>query len=312
MQLRRHDAMYTGGMHASASKPLMILLALTLASCKNGGGGGGSVTQDEAPAAYAAQLCQLLEACGCSSPYPSTDQCIDAISIETETSFAEAEAAGLVYDPECMANYLTALDELGCATISELLEQADPETDPVASCKVLSGTATEGEACTSFYETVYGDSCAQGLFCAGDTCTNAFDPTVKQLGETCAPQSEICEDGTFCANSPETPDVYVCEDLPGEGESCMEHFLCEDGFGCDTSDYTCKGPVGPGEACDGFSTICQDGFFCESTGQTCVPLLAEGSACTSSLQCADGLQCEALTEGGPEVCTPEGPLVCEI
>jgi hypothetical protein len=298
-------------MHASASKSLMLLLALTLASCKNGGGGGGSITQDDAPAAYAALLCQLIETCDCSSPFQSTEACVDATSMETEASFAEAEAAGLVYDPECMANYLSAFDEIGCATISELLD-LDVGPSSTMFCKVLSGTATEGEACTSFYETVYGDSCMQGLICTGETCSNMLEPTVKQLGETCDPQSEICEEGATCSNSAETPDVYVCEDLPGEGESCMESFQCEEGFGCDLSDYLCKGPVGPGEACDGFAIICQDGFFCDSTGQTCVPVLAEGSACTSSLQCAEGLQCDAPSEGEPEVCTPEQPLICSL
>jgi hypothetical protein len=162
----------------------------------------------------------------------------------------------------------------------------------------------------SYTETVYADSCVQGLICSGNTCQDVFNSMPKQLGETCDPQSEFCEDGTYCATSPDMPDVHVCEDLPGEGESCMDTFFCDDGLGCDSTDFICKGPVGPGEACDGFSIICQDGFYCDDTGQTCVPVLAEGGACTGSQQCAEGLQCEAPPEGGPEVCTPEGPLVC--
>jgi hypothetical protein len=305
--------MYTSCMHASASKSWMLLLALTLASCKNGGGGGGSVTQDDAPAAFAALLCQLMETCDCSSStFQSHEECVDAITMESEAGFAEAEAAGLVYDPECMAEYLSALEDIGCATVSELVAESDPETSSVASCKVLSGTATEGEACTSYYQTVYGDSCAQGLFCTGDTCSNVLNPIVKQIGETCDQPGEVCEDGAICTNSPDAPDVNVCTDLPGEGESCMELFFCEDGFGCDPSDFLCKPPVGPGEACDGFSTICPDGYFCDDTGQTCVPLLAEGEACTSTLQCAEGFWCEAPMVGEPGVCTPEAPLVCQI
>jgi hypothetical protein len=288
----------------------MLLFAITLAGCKNDGGGGGSVTEDDAPAAYAALFCGLLETCDCSTTYPSTEECIDALSLETEASFAEAEAAGLIYDPECMASYLSALADIGCMTISDVLANPDYGTGSVASCKVLSGTATEGEACVSFYETVYGDSCVQGLFCTGDTCSNVSNPDVKQLGETCDPQSEICVEGTICASSPDMPDVYVCDDLPGEGESCMEHFLCDDGFGCDPNDFLCKGPVGPGEACDGFSIICQDNYFCDPMGQTCVPVLGEGEACMGTQQCAEGLQCDTPPEGGADICMPEGPLVC--
>jgi hypothetical protein len=297
-------------MHVSASKSLMLLLAFTLVGCKRDDGGGGSITEDDAPAAYAALFCQLLESCDCSTPYASTDECIDVRQMATESSFAEAEAAGLIYEPECMAYYLSAYADIGCMTVTELL--ADPEYGAGAgsSCKVWSGTATAGEACISFYETVYADSCAQGLFCTGDVCTNLTNPDRKQLGETCDPQSEVCEEGTICSNSPDTPDVFVCEDLPGEGESCMESFICEEGFGCDTTDFICKGPVGPGEACDGFGIICQDGFYCDDVGQTCVPLLGEGDACTGNQECAEGLQCDPPPEGGAEVCTPEGPLVC--
>ncbi len=288
-------------MHAPA-KTFTLLFVLTLA-CKTDDGGYGPVARDDAPNAYADLYCDLLQACDCNFPI-TPEECVDGAKQEFGMAFAEAETAGLVYDAECMGEYLSLFEAIGCKTTTELIDDPNFLGFTLGSCKVFSGSAAEGEPCINYYE-VFGDSCVQGLYCAGDVCTKLSEsPPTKQVGETCDPQAEICEAGSICTSSVDAPTTYSCVDLPGEGESCMDTYLCDDGFSCDTVDFLCKGPVGEGEACDGFSITCQAGLYCDEAGQTCVPTLAEGQPCSGDEQCGEGNECDA------DVCTPEGPLVC--
>ena len=297
-------------MHRPTSKTLTLLFALTLAACKTEDGGSyGAVPKDEAPKTYADLYCDLLQTCDCNFPV-TPEQCVDGATQEFEMAFAEAETAGLIYDAECMGEYLNYFEQVGCKTTSELIADPNFAGFSLSTCKVFSGSAVEGEACTNYYE-VYGDSCVQGLYCAGDTCIKLADsPTTKQIGETCDPQSEICEEGSLCLNSADAPMTYSCVALPKEGESCMDTYLCAPGIYCDTLDFVCKGPVGEGEACDGFSITCQDGLYCDNAGQTCVPTLAEGQPCEGDEQCGEGFECDDPIDGNGNVCMPEGALVC--
>lgn len=290
----------------------MLLLALALAGCKSekDDKAYGDVPQEEGPAAYANLYCDLLAACDCNFPV-SGDQCVSAATSQFQAGFDEATAAGLTYHGECLGNYLEYIDELGCATISELADDPDFAQLSIYDCKVFSGTAAEGEPCTSYYE-VFGDSCQQGLACFGDTCSaiSTTPPPVKQVGETCDPQSEVCEEGSLCTTVDGT--TYTCAALPVEGESCMQTGLCAEPAWCDYTDYLCKAPVGEGEVCDLGGASCQTNLFCNDETMVCEPLKAEGASCSSDDECVEGLVCAEPPDddGTGDVCQPEGPLVC--
>lgn len=289
----------------------MLLLALALAGCKSEKDDKefGDVPQSEGPATYANFYCDVLAACDCNFPV-SGDACVSAATSQFQSAFDEAAAAGLTYHGECLGDYLEYIDGLGCATITELVADPDFAEFDIYGCKVFSGTAAEGEACTAYYE-VFGDSCQQGLACFGDTCTtvSTTPPPTKQIGETCDPQSEVCEDG-LCTTVDGT--TFTCVALPVEGESCMQTGVCAEPSWCDYTDYLCKAAVGEGEACDSGGPNCQANLFCNDETMVCEPLKTEGGSCEDDEQCVEGLVCDEppADDGSGDVCQPEGPLVC--
>jgi hypothetical protein len=297
--------------HRIARPSSMLLLVLALAGCKTDEDGQefGNVPQSEGPATYANFYCDVLAACDCNFP-TSGDACVSAATSQFQSAFDEAAAAGLTYHGECLGDYLEYIDSLGCATISALIADPDFAEFDIYGCKVFSGTAAEGEPCMAYYE-VFGDSCQQGLACFGDTCTmiSTTPPPTKAIGETCDPQSEVCEEGGLCTTVDGT--TYTCVALPVEGESCMQTGLCAEPAWCDYGDYLCKAPVGEGEACDLGGPNCAANLFCNDETLICEPLKADGEGCSSDEQCAAGLVCdEPAEDGAGDVCQPEGPLVC--
>ncbi|MFV8756134.1 hypothetical protein ACNOYE_36755 [Nannocystaceae bacterium ST9] len=291
---------------------MTLVLALTLAACKGDEGGAtiyDEVPEDDAPSAYAAEYCRLvIETCACEGvPFTSTGQCVDLVRPQIAADLAEAEAAGLEYFPECMAGYLNLLtQDIECKTLGELIDDPALASYSQPTCKVVAGTAVEGEACTNYY-TVFGDSCVQGLQCFGTCMALPGSVTTKQVGEVCDPATEICVAGSQCMVDPMAPsDPATCVQLPGEGEACT--FGCDVGLYCDPADLICKGPVGEGEACD-YQILCQDGLYC-GMADLCEPLLAPGEACDGDEQCSEGYVCDEMVDGSTDVCMLEGPLLC--
>jgi hypothetical protein len=297
------------------SRSTTLLLALALVACQNGGGGGGGpgpVAQADAAQTFANFYCDLLTSCNCDTQITDA-QCVDESTVEFQTALDEGLAAGLIYNADCMGTYLGYVQELGCKTVSELVDDSTLVElgTSLYDCKVLSGTGNIGDPCTSSYDTILADSCMQGLICVNSVCTELTPegPIAKQLGEICDPQTEICVAGSVCTSSLADPMTYTCVDLPSVGQSCMQTYYCEEGSWCDSTDFTCKAPLGAGETCEPFGNQCQAALFCDETGLTCVPRLAAGEACGDDDECTEGLECEA-SDAGPEVCVPEQPLVC--
>jgi hypothetical protein len=294
----------------------IMLLALTLFACQHGGGGGGGgspVLETEAASKYANLYCNLIETCDCDTQI-SVTQCVDESTNEFQASLDAALMAGLIYHADCMGTYLGYLEDFGCVTASEVVDnpmQIEGATH-LYDCKPLSGNGNVGDACTNFYETIFADSCMQGLICSNSVCIDAgFDNPNdgKQVGEVCDPQTEFCVDGAVCTSSMADPMTYTCVDLPSVGQSCMQTYYCDDGSWCDSTDYMCKAPVGAGEACDPFGAECQETLFCDDTSMTCVTRLAEGLACDNDGQCMVGLECDTA-DTNPGICVAEEPLVC--
>jgi hypothetical protein len=288
-----------------------FLLALGLASCKPDDDQSkeyGDVPLDEGPTTYAEVYCHLITTCDCAFGV-SEDECVATIADQVQMSFDAATAAGLTYHGECLGDNLELADSLGCSTLSDLVDNPDFANYDIFGCKIFSGPGVEGDACTDFTDSnMFADSCAQGFACFDSVC-GAFSttpPPVKQLGESCDPQSEICEDGASCTPAADLMS-YSCTALPVEGESCMTTGSCAEPSFCDFGDFICKAPLGEGEACAGG---CGDGLYCSDTTMVCEQTKGEGEACTGDDQCADPLVCRTPDEGGSEVCRPEAPLVC--
>lgn len=289
-----------------------VSVAVALAACAGDSGKTfGDVPQDQAAAAYADVICDLLTQCDCGFGL-SEAQCVDAVAAQYQPEFDMANAAGLTYSGECFGDYLEYLDGFGCGTQSDVLEDPTANGFDIYGCKVFSGNGGEGAPCISYNTAgIIADDCQQGLACLGTTCMaiSTAPPTVKQLGEVCVPGTEICEEGAICLNSVEAPEVYTCIPLPVEGESCGIG-VCAAPAWCDFEDSICKPAPGLGEACD-FSKPCGEGLYCSDESQTCASVVGEGDPCTDDEQCAAGLVCRDDESGGSEnVCRPEGPLVC--
>lgn len=295
-------------------RSLVVWLGLAAApGCGGGGGDSGPVPAERAPGKLGDVLCRLmLEQCDCARVqeiFSSLDMCSDGYAAQLEMYFAEAQAAGLEYHPECMGEYLDFYSQtIACSTRTELSSEVIFQLE-APPCKVHSGAAAAGEACTNDYQAL-GDSCVQGLQCVGGMCMEFKVPTPKVEGEACDPQTDLCELGTLCTLRESDPTgPTTCVRGPAKGEPCGG--FCDVGLYCDTpdggSERVCLPPPGEGEACAPQPYQCAEGLRCD--GFTCNVGLPEGTECQGDDSCAPGLEC-GEAEDGPDVCQPEQPLVC--
>lgn len=300
----------------------LLTLALALGTgCSDGSGGGGgvysSVPQQNAGQTLGGELCRLmLDRCDCQQPqeiFASVSECSNAMSAELDAHFAEAQAAGLTYHPECMAEHINLYTQtIQCSTLSELLDDPALMLLDASPCKVHSGGGQVGDACTPYYQAL-GDTCAQGLQCF-ETCVEIPDDVViRAEGEACEPQTEVCESGSACQPPADDPlGATTCIRLPGAGEPCT--IGCQEGLSCDlpegATERTCLAPPGAGEPCGSYPDPCAADLFCDSSTDTCTQILAEGTACDDDDQCGEGMVCREADDGSQDVCRPEEPLVC--
>ncbi len=278
------------------------------------GGDTGPVPAEKAPAAFGDAACRLMfDTCACASApkiFSSVGVCSDGYAAQLAMYFAEAEAAGLEYHPECMGEYIDFYTKtLGCLTQSELTADLQRLLDAPA-CKVHSGAAAAGEACTPYYN-AFGDSCVQGLHCVAGTCAEMVAaPNLRLEGEVCDFMTDVCEPGTACVQEAVMAPTK-CVRGPKLGEQCGG--FCDVGLNCEEpapeAIPECMPPPGEGEPCSSaaFGAECAPGLRCNE--DVCTVGLPQGQECTSDESCAVGLEC-GEQDDGPDICQPEEALVC--
>lgn len=267
------------------------------------------VDEEDAPGEQAEAECGLLFGCSCDVfNYPDQASCEQVRFGFYAASYQLARQSGLVYDGHCVRQYLDALEKQGCHPAPSEPPPPDEPVECTQPCAVYHGSSKAGEPCAVDFSGF--SSCAQGLVCAGDTCS---DPCGAALGlgqgEPCRDPSNglilgTCKAGLYC----DSTGSNTCAPLPGEGAPCPGG-QCAEGLVCQTiiTDSTCVALGGPGDTCND-PDECRADLACD--GGQCVEIPGEGQPCMSV--CAEGLWCSAGTclalpaSGAP---CPEG--VCD-
>lgn len=240
---------------------------------------GSEVGEEDFPERMAEAYCAALFACdpatsclAVEAPYASAAECVaeqEQLLVEIRES---AHAAGLTYDPDCVARTIAGYSRSGCDS-EERLRAMDPHA--LDRCPPYYGTIPEGE--NPCFEVVGSalSECGKGLFCseAGGDC--------KRDNQECR-----CEDGSACDPHSDFPDQCV-PTLPLDSE-CVN----DDG-------------VVPG-VCDPAETYCAKrldadeqliGYFCTARAEL-------GTPCNLAEEC-DSLYCY-------ETCQPGTPVLCNL
>jgi hypothetical protein len=220
--------------------------------------------------AFAERLCASAEPC-CEQGGPfDLEQCVNSYVEKVCTPAAQLVAAGFAtYDASseeaCLAAHQRAHD-VCYADWEELLAiRRDEET----SCRVVTGTATEGQACTTDLQCAPPDG-------AGSTaCVRGECRTIRLLaeGEACPfPLGDVstCDTGLYCTAT-QQDDTGTCERATPEGAACEKVFLnpeCGLGSYCDLDAGVCRKATNFGGP-----TCTQDdecvSFICDRAAQIC-------------------------------------------
>lgn len=290
-----------------ASFALVGFFALT--ACKQGGGDDTGtviaqpIPEQELPDATAAALCELFFGCSCENPeYPDQVACTEAWNTTVDEQQQAAQAAGLIYDPQCAGDLLAVVEASGC--------EAQVPLDCDTYCAAYHGEQGVGASCTvPIEEQPTWSDCAQGLWCLQGTCQDACGANAGLgLGEMCRDdQGESlgnCQTGLWCDF-----ETNNCIALPAVGEPCYLGEICGAGAICDFSgsESVCIPVPGAGEAC---TYACDVGLYCDGVDGaegTCVVLPGEGQPCSPSGGCAEGSLCNDAA-----VCEALPPWVCSV
>jgi len=242
----------------------------------------------------------LLAACngGAGGPVAFGDYCTRYVDITCRAAEA-CDCLGTYSMDMCrLAMRMDCEDEVE-RPVSEGLMSYDAET--AGRClgdlkTVLGDCSLEGddypEACDSFLEgTVEAgqlcedeEVCRPGLDCHNDLCTD-----LPGQGEGCL-DGYVCESDLYCGGD------SLCHRYKSRGEGCeTESWTCDDDLYCDSRSWTCEPYLGAGESCSHNSSACDDDLYCSSSTQTCLPYPASGESCAETYQCAEGFYCDADT-----------------
>jgi len=182
-----------------------------------------------------------------------------------------------------------------CTGPSFPLEQGAACADDTGSL----GFCTLGHLCDPDTQTCLplppvGSPCLQYQCEAGAFCdTTVTSPICKALiadGQPCT-AAQLCASMT-CTDG-------VCTPLPGEGEACLNGYVCAKGFGCDNA--VCKPLPGKNQSClTGGVAMCQEGLACGA--KLCS--MSGTSSYPECQACADPQTCMA------RVCIAPPPQVC--
>lgn len=288
---------------------IRLVLVLSTGACGDDGGGGGlgdidgdPVPVDDAPQTASASLCDAWARCDCadySDQFADVAACEAAVQANLDAEIAAGEAAGLVYDAECMGDLLARYDAVGCLSLSELLDDLDAFAGLYTACKIFYGTDAAGTPCTE-PDGVPGDSCVQDVRCEDAVCVKR---TIVAKGAACQP-GDLCDGGAYCVPVDDLMSS-TCTALPAIGQTCLGVLdVCSFDAYCDQDAKVCTALPAVGQPCapnggllqatcagDG---VCQDG--------TCTAPPAAGEPCTDA--CASGSSCVDGT------CRVDAPLVC--
>lgn len=307
------------------------LAAVLVGGCP--GGDDDTVPIDEAGERVGLALCARLQECNALGLTLLAQTTCDAIawSYRNDTLGALATWVGagqVVYDEAAMADCLSDLDAVACASLSTgvltdvgrcgqaIVGQValggacddDLQCQPGAWCDVTAacpGTCqprvAAGVACAT------NAACGPGLDCAADTCQ-----ALGQAGASCGSGLPDCAWGLVCDTSAGTPGV--CQPLTfaaGAGASCRPAggTLCQAGLVCalvasDPSTYQCEAPVAVGAACHrAIPSACPTGTVCvvpSGTLGACQPQGQAGQPCLTGsgvlFGCAPGAACDFDTD----------------
>jgi hypothetical protein len=222
------------------------------------------------------------------------------------------------FDPERAAACLRLLAGASCqpdyaAAIADCLSGAVPGD--------LRPAVAPGGACERWEECV-GGRCTGELGCPG-TCV-AHQP---DTGAPCGPE-QLCADGLYCARDTCQPRGDVGATCRGHWQACAPGLVCQ-GWTPAVEDRhhhaperpgTCEPPRGVGQPCRrlALGDDCEPDLFCDFADErpTCRARLPEGTACPWLEACADGLACDGIllaahaASNGSGVRAVQTPGVC--
>ena len=230
-----------------------------------GSGGQGTVSEADAARVRAETRCRLIfECCDPTGDhgevdlpvyeFATEDACVARFQAYYQGIHDEARAAGLTYNPECLAFEVAGERAFGCGQ--------GPYQRWCVNGDIYHGDVAEGGACTN-HIAGYFNQCGKGLMCLA----------LESDSGVCRRASG--QDGP----QPEAVDVEI-------GEPCNTLARCKLDAFCSSDTQTCVPRLSVGEACN--LGVCAAGSYCKSP--TCVPVLSEGAPCEIG-SCGLGLYC---------------------
>lgn len=174
---------------------------------------------------------------------------------------------------------------LACADEVTALSCEDHQAANYPAC-VSAGTKAIGEPC------VYNSQCASLLCKVADACGVCVRPV--GAGEDCSGTDVGCGANLLCRNG--VCDLLASSDIHDWGEPCADFTECDQLNGhCNQQTGVCEQYPGEGESCEALNA-CQAAFYCKGPDKLCTVLPKLGEPCGDDVRsswpaCASGLAC---------------------
>jgi hypothetical protein len=258
--------------------------------------------------------CEGRTACECGDAQ-ETDVCTQSQETTWEARRRAASSRGLVYDGDCVASDVEALEGAACEW-----PEAGADHECHAYCAIFHGDRDVLESCEAYDDRT--SDCAHGLLCASGTCVDpctvltglgagevcrgpsgdeldrcadglvcSFDTnrcgTGLDAGASCY-DGGLCGEGLYCAYD-EFGGSAFCTPEPQAGQPCGNGGQCGEGLQCDWNTALCRGPAALGESCE--SVSCEQGLVCDFSINACAVPPALGQPCPFG-DCAEGSWCD--------------------
>jgi hypothetical protein len=296
--------------------PFALVVGFGAATCTNHDQLAGQALDDQLAQAFCAHefaCCAPAEIAEMAAGrYLTQTECLPYATLAAKTQLAlleNAVAAGhITVDDDaaqsCLASYAGGACNTAVGTMTPVLPY--PTASVLAGCPgLLVGQLPAGAVCTLTEECAAGTRCTAGTSVFATGAGGAFGSTGFA--------------GTFGTSAPATGAPGVCVALQQLGQPCNQTSDCdpEAHLSCNTLDFTCAAPAGPGAACgfDSFgnpTVICDptQGLHCDPASLSCRRDPGPNEPCNFSLPtgCSPdptlSLSCNAFTDlcvspGGP-------------